>query len=122
MPAEPRSQRIALDVRDQVGGVLVRARVRVDELAPAVEEDRRGEGDARLDLRRDLQVGVAVARVADGEALQELASVAVVVLSIHSKERNPLSKLQPGLLECGELASARRTPGCPLVDDDRVAV
>src|SRR4051812_12282618 len=121
MPAEPRSQRIALDVRDQVGGVLVRARVRVDELPLAVEEDRRGEGDARLDLRRDLQVGVAVARVAHGKALQELARVAVVVLSVQAKEGNPLSYLQPGLLERGELASAWRGPGCPLVCHDRIA-
>src|SRR3954447_17936308 len=120
MPAESRSQRIALDVRDQVRSVLVRAGVRVDELALAVEEDRRREGDARLDLRRDLQIGVAVARVGDGEALQELASVAVIVLAVQAKEGNLLAKLQPRFLEGRELAAAGSAPGCPLVDHHRV--
>src|SRR3954449_1563103 len=120
MRAEPRSRRITLDVRDQVAGRLVRTRVRVDELALAVEEDRRREGDARLDLRRDLQIGVAVARVGDGEALEELACVAVVVLAVQAKEGNLLAKLQPRLLEGRELAAAGSAPGCPLVDHHRV--
>src|SRR4051794_4777622 len=91
--------------------------MRVDELAVLVEEDRRRERDARLDLRRDLEVRVAVARIRHGELLQELAGVAVVVLAVKAQERNLLAKSEPRLLKRGELATARRAPRRPLVHD-----
>src|SRR4051794_28944747 len=121
MPAGHRSQRVALDVGDQLGRRVVRPGVRVDELALAVEEDRRRERYAGLNARRDLQVRVAIARIRHGEALEELTSVAVVVLSVEAQERNLLAERDTGLLEGRELAAARRAPGRPLVHDDGIA-
>src|SRR5258705_8285387 len=63
--------RVALDVLPQGRFVQVGALVEVGELALGVEEGGARERLDRVEHPRDLQRGVAVARIADGELLQE---------------------------------------------------
>src|SRR5207247_11286733 len=80
------------------------------------------EGREAVEEARDLRVGVLVARVADGVALEEAACVGRVVVRVDPQEADALAELHGELLEERELGPAGAAPRGPLVHHHRVSL
>ena len=96
------------------------ALVEVGQLALGVVEAGARRRD-RLELGRDLQLGILVAREAHRVLREELTGIGVVVLDVHAEEGDLRAALDRLLLEEGELRAAWRAPRRPAVDHDRIA-
>src|ERR671936_2876296 len=113
--------RVAPDVGGELGSARVLALLDVDRLPPRVVEDRGREPDRRLEVAGDLLVGIAVARIGDGQLTQEGMRGGGGVVGVHAEEGNPLAELRREILEPGKLLAAGPAPRRPLVDHHRVA-
>ena len=81
-----------------------------------------GKYFARLELLRDLLVGVLVGGIRKRALAQELLGGGPLVLRVDAEEGDLLAALGRDLLEDRELGSARPAPGRPLVDHGGVAL
>src|ERR1700736_3330846 len=94
----------------------------VDQLPPAVEEDRRwGPQETLRDDRVESGVACWIARIADRMVGQEGLSVPAGVTDVGAQEGDLASVARRGVGEQPELGDTGGAPGAPGVDHDRIA-
>jgi hypothetical protein len=103
----PAAQRVALDSFPQLGLVVERALLQVDEPAAAVVEGGVGEAELDADAFGDRFVGVYVAGVGDGRLAEEgVDRRRVGVVAVDPEEGDPPAERGRGALEERELGPA----------------